>query len=772
MIDVEGINIKIAGDTAGLDAAARRVESTLRNIGRSTINNAQNIKATFDNIQRQQQALKNLFANLGIKNTAENVRILNAALKEEENQIKATAKAYEERDKAAQRAFKNQQQMLVNAVKAGDAYNKRMENESKRARQQQYHTQDTIANKAALYSGLASGTLVGGRLGFAGGFFGGRIGSFVGSSIGNMFGGTAGAIGGIAGGALGGLGGTAMAAGAKVMEMSLRASVSLMEKIGSLGHEFLSTSLKLGITYERQIVSLQGLTGSKEVGQKLYDDVEKIAIKSPYRTGQLIPQAEMLLGAGIDAKEIPAYLSRVGDIAGGDMEKFHFVAKAMADVKAAGHLKGQELNQFSNQGISAKDFATTMGLENNLPKFKRMMEQGQVGEDVVINTINRLTNKGGRFAGRGQEVANTTVGGALDSLGETVESFQKKFGDIILKKFNVAELLNKVLNGFGGVDMKKVEQWVERAANAFAPLGQTALKLGDYMLELGSNLGQSLPSWEEFASVISDSVDRYLPFFINTLKTLGVATLAIGRTFLAVGDWFIGIINSMNQSQVFKKVIGDVGEIPRVARAGTIDKWMKDLQTGIKKTPDATKIVFGKNKDGEVIAGGPLQKIMNGRDAQRTFDNVANIGSKAPISDKHTDDMLSKIENELSTGIGPFNKFDIGMKRLSKAMSPKGGSLIGEKEFGVGAMDLFKSLESDMKEFMDHQPTTAEARSGTAQDIVNANITTEGIDVAQRTLAIIEASKLVQEAQKELQVKILDVIKKQYSQDKLNENGF
>lgn len=771
MIDVEGINIKIAGDTAGLDAAARRVESTLRNIGRSTLNNAQNIKATFDNIQRQQQALKNLFANLGIKNTAENVRILNAALKEEQNQIRATARAYEERDKAAQKAFKNQQQMLVNAVKAGDAYNKRMENEAKRARQQQYHTQDTIANKAALYSGLASGALVGGRMGFAGGFFGGRIGSFMGSSIGGMFGGTGGAIGGVAGGAVGGVVGMGLAAGAKVMEMYLKSSLALMERIGGLAHDFLSTSLKLGITYEKQIVSLQGLTGSKEVGSKLYNDIEKIAIKSPYKTSQLIPQAEMLLGAGVKPDQIPAYLRRVGDLAGGNMERFHFIAKAMADVNAVGHLRGQELNQFANQGIMGADFAKTMGLQDNMPKFMRKLEGGEVDRNIVLQTVENLGNKGGRFHNRGQEIATGTVGGALESLGETIESFQKKFGDMILKKFNVAAILNKVLNGFGDIDMKKVEKWVDRAAKAFAPLGETLLKFGDYLLEIGANLGESLPSWEEFASVISDSVDRYLPFFINTLKVLGIATLAIGRTFLSVGDWFIGVINTITQSMVFKKVIGDVGEIPQVARAGTIDKWMKDLQTGLKKSPDPIKIINGKWDPKNV---GPLQNVMNNGDPVRPIEDQPGFEKHPPGFDKHTNDMISKIDNEIATGIGSFEKFDKGIARLANAWSPSNGakSQIGEKEFGIGALDLFKSLESDMKDFMDKPASAAFARTGSAQDIINANLTAGNMDIGERTLAVIEAAKVVQEQQKEVQTKILDAIKKYNTNQILNEFGF
>jgi hypothetical protein len=291
------------------------------------------------------------------------------------------------------RAAKEAAQLRVTAVKAAEGYDNRVARERRLALEKAHNDQSTIANKSALYGGLASGTLIGGRFGFASGFFGGRIGANIGGAIGSTIAGTGSmtsqVLAGIGGG-VGSIGGAALAAGAKVLQSALETSFHLMEKIAGKAQEFLFTSLKLGVEYEKQITSLSGLTGSKEKGSKLFSDIEKVAINSPYRTSQLIPQAEMLLGAGVKLDQIPAMLSRVGDIAGGNMEKFHFVAKALGDTKAVGHLRGQELNQFANQGISREDFAETMGLGKNLFKFNRKLEGGEVSYGIVAETINRL----------------------------------------------------------------------------------------------------------------------------------------------------------------------------------------------------------------------------------------------------------------------------------------------------------------------------------------------------------------------------------------------
>ena len=773
MIDVEGINITIAADTSRLESAARRAQATISGMGTGITNNLTNLRTVFANLTQTTAAFRAALQNMGLAPTAENIRILTKALKEEELQEKATLKAIQETMKARARAAKEAAQLRVTAVKAAEGYDNRVARERRLALEKAHNDQSTIANKSALYGGLASGTLIGGRFGFASGFFGGRIGANVGGAIGSAIAGTGSmtskVLAGIGGG-FGSIGGAALAAGAKVLQSALEISFHLMEKIAGKAQEFLFTSLKLGVEYEKQITSLSGLTGSKEKGSKLFSDIEKVAINSPYRTSQLIPQAEMLLGAGVKLDQIPAMLSRVGDIAGGDMEKFHFVAKALGDTKAVGHLRGQELNQFANQGISREDFAETMGLGKNLFKFNRKLEAGEVSYGIVAETINRLTSKGGRFADRGQEISTQTVGGALDSLGETMEGFQKKFGEVVLRKFNVAEILNKVLNNFGTIDMGAVEKWVGRAANAFKPLGAVLLKFGDYLMELGMSVAKSLPTWEELGSVFIDSVNKYLPFFIESMKSMGIVVLGVGRLFLKVTDWLIGAVNYITQSKVFKKVIGDVGEIPQIARARTIDKWFKDMQDGLKKSPDANKFFLDDGKK----STGALSKIFNQEDGgSRDINQIAKLDTTSSPYNKHMLDLSEKINKEIDTGTSAYEKFGKGIARLNFSAQKQGqfGPLIDEKEYKIGVLDFYKALEHDMKEFLDHQPTTAAYGSGTAQDIVNANVTMQTMNIQERTLAVIEAAKLVQEQQKEVQQKIFDAIKGVATKEFLSEFG-
>jgi len=860
MIEVEGINISITGDTAKFDAAAKRVEARMKAMAGQINADARKFRDGFESVGNALDKVRNQLEAKGIPATRENVRAVLQALKEIEREEK---KAAADKKKADEEADKRQRKLYEEQVRGRQKYNKEVtsarekqlkewdkqdkevedakyrwrktrdkikardqkesdaadkevedakykwrkarqkievrdqkekaaaekevedgmykwrraqkkqqerdyknhlkaiekaEQEARKAQEKAEHAQSTIANKSALYGGLFSGTLVGGRFGFASGFFGGRVGAAVGGAIGGA-GSMASRIGGVAGAGAG----LALAAGAKILVAYLETAYALMEKIGSAAYSFLVTSLKLGLEHEKQITSLRIMSGGKEKGDKLYGQIEKIAIDSPYRTTELLKQGEILLGSGVSPENLPAYLSRIGDMSGGNMNRFHLIAKAMADVKAVGHLRGQELNQFANQGYGAAFFAKNLGMEPEV--FKRKMSQNEITVDKVAGAINRSTDRGGALYGKSREIATTTVGGALESIGETIESFQKKFGEMILHKFNIAGLLNKVLAGFNNLDMKKVENWVDRTVNAFTPLGQTLVKFGDYVINFGESMYKALPSVEEFVSVLSDNVDKFLPPLINTFKTLGIVTLALGRAMLVVSDWFIKMTNAVTQSQVFKKIIGDVGEIPTLARGGTVDKWMKNMQDALKKAPDPNKIV-----DGRVGPNGPLGRLINGKSVNRNGVDPDKINESAPRFDKETQDLAEKVSKEVKEGIHPFQKFDIGMKRLLGAFKPKDGGapLIDKAAFQTGSLGFMRTLESDMKGYIDKSPVTAEHASSTAQEIINANITMQRQSVQERTLMVIEAAKTVLENQLKVDQDILKAVSKSYG---LNEDG-
>lgn len=888
MIEVEGINVTITGDTRRLEEAARRATTTINSMSHNVNNNARNIRDAFDRIGTAAARFRDMLEQKGIEATPANLRIIKQAYKEIEEEAKAAAAAakklaqeqkeiqanankatlrdakaerrkemqdqadydrrraeyekqrdrtaqknYEERFRKAKQAkttqnkgeqaasnaemkrrrkaavkaaadkktmednarkytkrdemaedrfwkkrIKRSHQMTTHRLREAEKRRKEQERAAEKARREAQaratnlaNQKAAIVNKAALYGGLGSGVFVGGRFGFASGFFGGRIGA----NLGGMVGGVPGSA---VGGVLGSIGGAALAAGAKAMQLYLQACVALMSKLKDMAVDFLTSSVKAGLEFEKQSTTFRVLTGSKEKGDALYKSIEKITINSPYKTSQLAKQAEVLLGSGVAPEQIPAFIGRIGDMAGGNMERFHYIAKAFADVNAVGHLRGQELNQFSNQGIGRKDFAAALGM--SVPQFERKMAKGEITSDLVYQAGNALTDKGGRFHGLGKEISTTTVGGALESLEETIESAKKRFGEMILKKFNIAEIINKVINSMGDLDMSGVEAWLERAKQAFTPLGAVVIRFVDYVATSTVRLAQSLPSWEEFASVVSDSVDRYLPPLIELFKGLGIVTLALGRIMLQVTGFMIKAINSVTGSAVFKKVIGDVPLLPEIARQGTLDKWMADMQKGIRGLGDPTNMithpgkgVFAEQMKAGAPLFGPLGKVFFENKIPAIREGIEDFGKmfgKTPFFNKQIMDLVEKLDKQSIEGTHPFEKFEKGMKKLNRARFTDGieKPLIDDKTYNIGVMDFVKGLQHDMKDFMDHQPTTAYGGSSEAQGIINANITMQTNNIQERILMVIEASKIVQEQQLEQEKLIVDAVKKSFG---LNENG-
>jgi len=765
MIEVEGINISIAGDASKFEAAVKRVEQRMREMERGVNANATNLSNGFTRITQSAQRFSAALLNMGLPVTNENLRVLKQSYKEieqEQNKAAANEKKIQDAMYKWRTALRKQEERdNKNHLKAVEKANREARKEQEKAE----HAQSTIANKSALYGGLISGTMVGGRFGFASGFFGGRVGTAIGGALGGAGSGLA-----IAGGVAGAGAGLALAAGAKILVAYLETAYALMEKIGGAAYSFLTTSLKLGLEHEKQITSLRIMSGGKEKGDKLYGQIEKIAIDSPYRTTELLKQGEILLGSGVSPENLPAYLSRIGDMSGGNMNRFHLIAKAMADVKAVGHLRGQELNQFANQGYGAAFFAKNLGMEPEV--FKRKMSQNEITADKVAGAINNATDKGGQLYGKSKEIATTTVGGALESIGETIESFQKKFGEMLLKKFNVAEILNKFLRALESIDMKKIEQWVDRGIEAFKPLGKTFIEFGDYIVKFAQTLWSALPSWNEFASVITENVKVFIPMFIDAIRLVSVMTAVAAKTILFFANSAISILNglisfsTLGTKPILEKITNTKLTIPQIQG---IDKMQKSLNGFIGGVVGSGSF-RPSSRNGGGDKNGFFTDLINGKHSNRNGVDPDKINERGPRFDKETQDLAEKVSKEVKEGVHPFQKFDIGMKRLIQAAKPSDGGapLIGKDAFGVGAVQFMHSLENDMKGFMDKQPHTAAYATSDAQSIINANITMNQMNVQERTLATIEAAKIVLENQLKAEQEILKALKKSYS---LNDNG-
>jgi hypothetical protein len=277
---------------------------------------------------------------------------------------------------------------------------------------------------------------------------------------------------------------------------------SVLQGVADVGARIVSNAINLGLEYEKSLITFEVLTGGQAAGNKMVQDIENLALRTPYRSKQLEPLAQQLLGAGVEQESIIPVLSRLGTIAGGDSDRMRLLVKAYGDTIAAGRFLGQERRQFTNQGIGPEAFAATMGI--SVPEFLARQEQSQIGPNVVTATINRLTNRrqggdtGPNFFGLNTRV-NDSVGGQLNALLERIENIQRKGALKLFEGLNVSGWLDKMTTFLDSIDSGKIQQWVDGFKSALEPLEALALSVFDMVGGAVSDLfGKT--TWEDAKS--------------------------------------------------------------------------------------------------------------------------------------------------------------------------------------------------------------------------------------------------------------------------------
>lgn len=236
------------------------------------------------------------------------------------------------------------------------------------------------------------------------------------------------ASGGAGGGGMGFIGGTMLALAA-----------------GSIGKK----AIGLAADREQQRISFQVMTGSKEAGNKMLEDIVKMGAKTPYESGDLIKNAQTLKGFGIENKKILPILNMIGDVGAGSAEKMQSLTLAFAQVSSAGKLTGQDLLQMVNAGFNPLQEMVKAKVYPSMAVARKAMERGAIGANMVEAAFKQATGPGGQFFQMMQKQSETTAGKwstFTDNLKEKIMAF----GEKLLPVANwVMQFANGLMQGEG-----------------------------------------------------------------------------------------------------------------------------------------------------------------------------------------------------------------------------------------------------------------------------------------------------------------------------------
>ena len=215
---------------------------------------------------------------------------------------------------------------------------------------------------------------------------------------------------------LGSLGGLAAGAAAGFAAMKLK--------------DYGQYALQTSAAFEQLAISFRVMTGSAQTGQELTDAIIELGAKTPMTAQQLSKAAQLLLSFGESAENIIPDLKLLGDITGGEVNRFNQLSLAFAQVGANGKLMGQDLLQMVNAGFNPLQIISQK-TGKSMGQLREEMSEGRISFQMVAQAMQDAASEGGRYFGLMEQQAGS-LNGLLSTNADTWEQVAKNIGDMFL----------------------------------------------------------------------------------------------------------------------------------------------------------------------------------------------------------------------------------------------------------------------------------------------------------------------------------------------------
>jgi tape measure domain-containing protein len=223
-------------------------------------------------------------------------------------------------------------------------------------------------------------------------------------------------------------------------------------------------------------------------------------------------------------------LKMIGDISMGDSNKMSFLTRAFSQVRSAGKLTGEDLNQMIDQGFNPlKIISEKTGL--GMSDLKKQMEAGAISFDMVKSAFVSATSKGGTFYDMTNKIAKTDFG-KWNAFKGSLEAFATKIGGMLAPALGdlITNYLNPMLDTFS-----QMATWIQSNADW---LGLLVTVVGSAIL-VYQGVILATKAWAA----------------AQTLLNVAMAMNPIGLVIAGIAALVIGIVYAWNKFEGFRMVV-------------------------------------------------------------------------------------------------------------------------------------------------------------------------------------------------------------------------
>ena len=364
----------------------------------------------------------------------------------------------------------------------------------------------------------------------------------------------------------------------------------------------------------------------------------------------MIEASRTLQGYGFAAADVIPTLTALGNIAGGNADRFNRLTYAYSEVFEKQRLMSQDLRQFESAGVPIlQTLATAYG--TTATEVKKMVEEGRIGFPHVKWALEELSRT--RFADQLIEQSKT-LSGQISNLKDRVGILGNKMFDPIAKAMaDAIGEVNSKLSGSG------VEDWAKQTGQDIAALGRNVTSFATTVLP---KLGEVANAFAGMANSVGAANGAMAAF------TAGAVISVIDSIIAKIGELkaFIGGLNPLTLAIMAGAFLGgavagkleEKGGIFGITGQGIRNFVEEHYRTPIRgaleldrpRTPSALsqqgKDLADMEVNQELKAASALAK--NRRDIDELVESIRKLREENGITAEEYQDALRKNEEALA----------------------------------------------------------------------------------------------------------------------------
>ena len=259
------------------------------------------------------------------------------------------------------------------------------------------------------------------------------------------------------------------------------------------------------------------MLGDMAAGAGLFDELQEFNFWTPFDLEETAQAAKVLRTAKIELSDLTTYLTRFGDLAQGNNQKFQSFINAFSKASAKGKADMEVLNIYIDQGVQILDaLASQMGVTS--AEITKMASDGKISFADLDAAIAAMTDEGGQYYGT-LAAASQRLDAVQAGLQESVKSLAASFGDMLAPA--VASALTGMTNLVDAINSSPLAKGVLLGV-------VTALAAAINVKMVSALVSFAAKMWASYAATMAQAtaMSALNPAMIAAVAAVGVATAA------------------------------------------------------------------------------------------------------------------------------------------------------------------------------------------------------------------------------------------------------